>query len=101
MDESSTTVPNPAQGTVSFVEFATQTNTRFNRNENLIYAVLVIVAITLVSIGVGTVGVVLDQMHFNNELYRDGQYVHTQTVVKTIYEKPTTEKYVLPDNSNN
>lgn len=82
-DEAPTKFPILNEGSVSFSALDKDTRDRFLRNEVLVYSVLVIVAVTLVTVLIGAATLVLDQLHFNNELYRDNSYNHTKTTQTT------------------
>lgn len=76
-------------------ELARDTADRFGKNENLIYAVLIIVGITLVGIVLAGYALIVDQEHFNNELYRDKDYTHTLTTEKFVNSQPSTPENPL------
>jgi len=76
-------LPNPAQGYITFAQLDKDTRDRFIRNEVIVYTILVVVALTLVSTLIGVAAIVLDQLHFNNQIYRDGYSTPTQTKVVT------------------
>jgi hypothetical protein len=86
-----TKVPVFDKGQLTTEQLKRDTDDRFAKNEILIYSVLVVVAVTLVATLIGAAALIVDQMHFNNELYRDDHYVHTKTITKTeiVHDKPT------------
>jgi hypothetical protein len=91
MAQATTKVPEPSQGVITLPDLASQAN----RNERLIYYVLIIALISLGAVIVGGITLVLDQMHFNNEFYREGAINHTHTVVKTDFT-PTPAAFSNP-----
>ncbi|MGC1177038.1 MAG: hypothetical protein WA843_03110 [Candidatus Saccharimonadales bacterium] len=70
------------EGSVSFNQLDKDTQNRFLRNEFLIYSILAVVGLTLVTVLIGAAAIILDQLHFNNQVYRDGYVQPAQT--KTI-----------------
>jgi hypothetical protein len=62
--------------------------TRLGDVESLIKAVLVIVVVSVgamfVSMVIGLSAIVLDQLHFNNQIYRDGYSQPVQVKTRTI-----------------
>lgn len=98
MDQQAPTrVPTPPEGeTYLGSAFAAKTDSKFREHDYLIYAILAIVAMSLVTIIIGVATLTLDQLHFNNQIYRDGYNPPvqtkdvTQTVPKPVILKPTT-----------
>lgn len=90
MADSPADVPKIDKGTISFAQLDQPTQDRLVRNELVIYTVLAVVALTLVATLVGAIAIVIDQLHFNNEVYRDGSVTHTKTVIQTqtVMEQP-------------
>lgn len=62
-------------------------NSRLGEVEDLSKNILTLVVVSLVgiviSVVVGAVAIIVDQLHFNNEIYRDGGYNHIRTIEKT------------------
>jgi len=48
-----------------------ETDSKFKQHDFLIYAVLIIVGITLIGIVVATTNMYLDQAHYNNDTYKE------------------------------
>ncbi|MDB5161463.1 MAG: hypothetical protein JWO96_843 [Candidatus Saccharibacteria bacterium] len=88
-DEASIRVPTLDNGTITFEQLDKNTQDRFLRNEILVYSILIIVAITLVSMVLGATAIILDQQHFNNALYRDGYYHPSQ--IRTVQVPPAND----------
>ncbi len=51
--------------------FEKDTKERFAKNETLIYAVLAVVAITLIGVVISSLALYLDQSRFNNQTYKE------------------------------
>lgn len=98
MDNSAPTqFPILDKGKISFGQLDEDTRSRFIRNEVIVYTILVVVAMTLVGTLVGVGAIVTDQLHFNNELYRDGAYNHTKTVITSENVTNTTQTVTFPN----
>lgn len=74
-------------------ELPRNVSTRLGDVEGLTKTVLTVVVISIgamiVSAVIGVAALIMDQLHFNNELYRDGGYTH-----KSMIEH--SEKTVIP-----
>src|SRR5471030_1499713 len=82
-------------------DLKTQTNTdnpdteyRLGDVEDLTQKILVVIVISVGTLLVAVAAIILDQLHFNNQIYRDGynppvqtRYV-TQTEIKPVVLKP-------------
>jgi hypothetical protein len=61
---------------------------RLGEVEELSKNILTLVVVSLVGIVVAVIlgfgAIIVDQLHFNNELYRDGDYNHTKNTQSTV-----------------
>jgi hypothetical protein len=67
---------------------------RLGNLEDLTKNIQIVIVISLagmvVSIILAGIALVMDQLHFNNEIYRDKSYNHTTTVEKFVNSQPPT-----------
>ena len=62
---------------------------RLDDLEDLVKAVFIVIIISVGVLVISAAALVLDQLHFNNQIYRDGYATPTQTKVVThTVEKP-------------
>lgn len=92
----------PSQDSSVVPEYATATaqaatNARLGNVEDLTRAILLIVVVSFGAIVVGAIAIILDQLHFNNELYRDGPYNHSQIVQEPGKTTNITQTTVFPN----
>lgn len=68
--------------------FVKETADTLQRHELLIYSIILIALLSLVAVVVGCIAIVLDQLHFNNQIYRDGYDPPVQTKVELVNPNP-------------
>lgn len=85
--------PLPTGGDGGLDAYKQATDRRLQEMETLTKAVLFIAVVTVVGLVVAVSGLILDQLHFNNQFYQNGYNLpkqtktETKTIIKPVFVK--------------